>query len=65
MSSPTDDFAEMERRVASLIEEADAPLLRDTDDFPCPMCRTPIPLNAEECYYCGARFDPYEAEAAA
>lgn len=43
-----------------LIEEgAAAP-----EEFECPLCGTPLPVHAEVCTHCGARFAKVEAEAA-
>ncbi len=42
-----------------LVEEQAAP----TEEFECPLCGTPLPVNAEVCTHCGARFARVEAEA--
>jgi len=44
-----------------LIEEGGAA----TEEFECPLCGTPLPVNAEVCTHCGARFAKVEAEEAA
>lgn len=41
-----------------LIEDAAAP----TEEFECPLCGTPLPVHAEVCTHCGARFAKLEAE---
>jgi Flp pilus assembly protein TadD/ribosomal protein L40E len=41
-----------------LIEEQAAP----TEEFECPLCGTPLPVHAEVCAHCGARFAKVEAE---
>ena len=41
-----------------LIEEQAAP----TEEFECPLCGTPLPVHAEVCTHCGARFAKVEAE---
>jgi len=43
-----------------LIEEQAAP----TEEFECPLCGTPLPVHAEVCTHCGARFAKVEAEEA-
>lgn len=41
-----------------LVEEQAAP----TEEFECPLCGTPLPVHAEVCTHCGARFARVEAE---
>lgn len=43
-----------------LIEEQAAP----SEEFECPLCGTPLPVHAEVCTHCGARFAKVEAEGA-
>ena len=43
-----------------LIEEQAAP----AEEFECPLCGTPLPIHAEVCTHCGARFAKVEAEEA-